>query len=323
MYCSDTQPDWVDEMLTSSHSFRRSRTPTSVPWGNHEMTSADMPGSRRTFNDVAVTYRISEAPWVEAVTAVQGDDCCVRIGIGLGADPSGFFANSEMPSTIRPMRLQEFIASVLASFILTMSATVRAAEVRVVDGDTISIDGTSFRLHGIDAPEAGQTCSDAGGGTWRCGDEATRYLEQLMGDMVPDCDNRGLDAYDRVISVCTVGGIELNRAMVSEGYAWAFRRYSEDYTAEEEIAAGKGVQIWQAATQAPWDYRAAKWEVATQESPAGCPIKGNISENGHIYHAPWSPWYARTKISIDKGEHWFCSEREALDAGWRAPVWGH
>ena len=53
----------------------------------------------------------------------------------------------------------------------------------------------------------------------------------------------------------------------------------------------------------------------------GCPIKGTISKNGRIYHAPWPPWYKRTKVSLNKGERWFCSEREALDAGWRAPVW--
>ena len=45
---------------------------------------------------------------------------------------------------------------------------------------------------------------------------------------------------------------------------------------------------------------------------------GNISKNGNIYHPPWSPWYTKTKISTEKGERWFCSEREAIDAGWRA-----
>lgn len=198
-----------------------------------------------------------------------------------------------------------------------------AGQVRVVDGDTLQIDGVTFRLHGIDAPEAGQQCNDAGGGTWRCGDEATAHLEQLTGDATPICDNRGLDDYDRVISVCIANGVDLNRAMVTDGYAWAFRRFSEDYAAEEEKAASRGAQIWQARTQTAWDYRASKWEVAAQHSPNGCPIKGNISNNGHIYHAPWSPWYTKTKVSVDNGERWFCSEREALDAGWRAPIWGH
>jgi hypothetical protein len=32
---------------------------------------------------------------------------------------------------------------------------------------------------------------------------------------------------------------------------------------------------------------------------------------------PWSPWYARVKIDVSRGERWFCSEAEALAAGWR------
>lgn len=198
-----------------------------------------------------------------------------------------------------------------------------AAEIHVIDGDTISIDGIHYRLHGIDAPEAGQRCKDGKGGTWRCGDEATRHLEHLIGNAVPDCDYRGTDDFDRIISVCTVNGLELNRSMVADGYAWAFRRFSEDYADDEDEAVARGTEIWQATTQTAWDYRAAKWEVAAQEAPQGCPIKGNISGNGRIYHAPWSPWYTKTKVSVDKGERWFCSEREALDAGWRAPIWGY
>ena len=50
--------------------------------------------------------------------------------------------------------------------------------------------------------------------------------------------------------------------------------------------------------------------------------KGNINRDGErIYHTPWgSQWHDRTRISAAKGEQWFCSEREALDAGWRAPL---
>ena len=38
-----------------------------------------------------------------------------------------------------------------------------------------------------------------------------------------------------------------------------------------------------------------------------------------MYHAPGSPWYERTEIDTDAGERWFCTEEEALEAGWRAP----
>ena len=36
----------------------------------------------------------------------------------------------------------------------------------VIDGDTIKIRGQRIRLFGIDAPEGGRTCKDAGGRTY-------------------------------------------------------------------------------------------------------------------------------------------------------------
>jgi hypothetical protein len=79
---------------------------------------------------------------------------------------------------------------------------------------------------------------------------------------------------------------------------------------------------WAGTPEPPWDYRAKRWKTAEQYSPKGCPIKGNIARHGErIYHAPWSPWYRKTSVDERKGERWFCSEREALDAGWRAPYW--
>lgn len=140
----------------------------------------------------------------------------------------------------------------------------------------------------------------------------------ILGHLVPT-----LDAYDRILSVCTVNGVELNAAMVSSGLAWAFRRYADDYSKQEDQARTAGLGIWQATTETPWEFRDRRWSVAVQVAPEGCPIKGNISDSGRIYHTPWSPWYSKTKVSLEKGEQWFCSERDALDAGWRAPIWGH
>ena len=52
-----------------------------------------------------------------------------------------------------------------------------------------------------------------------------------------------------------------------------------------------------------------------------CLIKGNINSHGErIYHMPGSKWYARTKISPSRGERWFCTEEEAIRAGWRPPL---
>jgi len=51
-------------------------------------------------------------------------------------------------------------------------------------------------------------------------------------------------------------------------------------------------------------------------APAGCMIKGNISTE-KIYHLPGCGSYDKTVIDESKGERWFCSEKEAIVAGWR------
>lgn len=57
---------------------------------------------------------------------------------------------------------------------------------------------------------------------------------------------------------------------------------------------------------------------AAQQPPAGCPIKGNINGRGErIYHPPGCKYYAVTVIDPKRGERWFCSEAEAVAAGWR------
>ena len=51
---------------------------------------------------------------------------------------------------------------------------------------------------------------------------------------------------------------------------------------------------------------------------AGCVIKGNISSSGErIYHLPGQRYYDKTLINGLQGERWFCTEQEAIAAGWR------
>lgn len=64
----------------------------------------------------------------------------------------------------------------------------------------------------------------------------------------------------------------------------------------------------------------ASWRTAIADGAAGsCDIKGNISINTgeRIYHVPGQEHYWETKISPQYGERWFCSEAEAMAAGWR------
>ncbi len=194
--------------------------------------------------------------------------------------------------------------------------------VRVIDGDTLEISGKRIRLEGIDAPEAAQKCPRRWFGTWACGKQATRWLERFIARRAVRCVNKGVGKYGRMIGICFVGTKEINKAMVQEGYAWAFVKYSKRYTAEEDFARRNHRGIWTGSernrfAQPAWEYRRKRWANASDVAPNGCAIKGNISRNGRIYHAPWSPWYDRVQVSKSRGERWFCSERDAVAAGWR------
>ncbi|MEM7732605.1 MAG: thermonuclease family protein [Pseudomonadota bacterium] len=196
-------------------------------------------------------------------------------------------------------------------------AAPSVSDVRVVDGDTLKLGEQSYRIHGIDAPEIGQTC-----GSWACGkDAATALLTLVSGERVT-CETMETDRYGRMIARCFAGQRDIGAAMVDAGLAWAFRAFSMDYAAREDAAKAAGRGVWAHQAIPPWDFRDERWQASSQKSPrAGCPIKGNISDNGRIYHAPWSPWYNRTQINEAKGERWFCNELEAVQAGWRAPYW--
>ncbi|MCV6593753.1 MAG: thermonuclease family protein [Silicimonas sp.] len=206
--------------------------------------------------------------------------------------------------------------AIIIAIALLFAPQILFPEPRILDGDTLELGGVIYRLNGIDAPEQGQRCGD-----WNCGSAATDALVDIVKGRDIACTPRAKDAYGRVIATCFADGRDIGADMVDKGLAWAFRRYSDAYVRQERSARARGRGIWATPAIAPWDYRKNRWQAAAQSAPDGCPIKGNISRNGRIYHAPWSPWYARTRISPEKGERWFCSEAEALAAGWRAPYW--
>ena len=189
---------------------------------------------------------------------------------------------------------------------------------RVIDGDTIEIAGQRVRLHGIDAPEAAQTCR-LSSQEWQCGFVATaRLIEATQGQDVR-CEERDRDRYGRVVAVCFVGDTDLNAWLASEGWALAYRDYSLDYVDEEDRARASRKGLWRGEFTPPWDWRRGARQAANESVAGKCLIKGNISSKGErIYHVPGGQYYERTKISTAKGERWFCTEAEARAVGWRA-----
>jgi len=126
----------------------------------------------------------------------------------------------------------------------------------VIDGDTIEIHGQRIRLFGIDAPESSQPCLRPTGERWRCGQQASFALADRIGRVPVSCQPRDLDRYGRVVAVCFKGNEDLNRWMVANGWAVAFRRYSLDYVPDEAAARRSQVNIWFGNFDMPWDWRA-------------------------------------------------------------------
>jgi endonuclease YncB( thermonuclease family) len=228
-------------------------------------------------------------------------------------------------------------ATRLTLFLLTAVALFSAAPLchaqdligraSVIDGDTIEIHGQRIRLFGIDAPEHDQLC-EAGGNQYRCGQQAALALSDQIGSKSVDCVRRDVDQYGRVVAVCSAGGEDLNAWMVRHGWALAYRHYSTAYGSDEVAAHLAGVGIWRGTFDAPWDWRrglrqgAAPVEsqgtVVDDRATGQCIIKGNISSKGErIYHLPGGEYYDATKVDTSKGERWFCTEADAVAAGWR------
>ena len=146
----------------------------------------------------------------------------------------------------------------LVVILFVTSAEEVAAEIAgratVIDGDTIEMRGQRIRLFGIDSPESAQLCQ-ANQKTCRCGQQAALALADRIGERTVRCQERDRDRYGRTVAVCYVGGEDLDRWMVRQGWAVAFRKYSLDYVDAENDAREARRGIWQGEFEMPWDWR--------------------------------------------------------------------
>ena len=125
---------------------------------------------------------------------------------------------------------------------------------RIVDGDTLEVRGRRIRLHGIDAPEAAQSCRSKGR-RWPCGREATQALSRRIASRTVTCEERDRDRYGRIVALCRAGDEDVNAWMVTRGWAFAYRRYSIAYVAHELAARAANRGIWRGDVVAPWEWR--------------------------------------------------------------------
>lgn len=125
---------------------------------------------------------------------------------------------------------------------------------RVIDGDTLDVGGVRVRLHGVDAFERGQVCDLPTGG-WPCGAAATTAMKSRAQGRRLVCEVRDTDRYGRKVSRCERDGLDVAGALVNDGLALAYRRYSADYVAAEEAARARRAGAWAGSFDRPEQWR--------------------------------------------------------------------
>lgn len=223
---------------------------------------------------------------------------------------------------------------VVASLVLLLLA---ATPVRGEDANTIHVDGHAFRLDGIDAPEIEQSCISDEGEIYACGHRASDELKKFVAGRPVQCADLGADPASpkRRIGQCSVDGIDLQHWLVLQGWALGVepRARGRFDTDADDARAGR-FGLWKGCFVAPQDFR--RWNKHTAKllgpscpagardklfpdeapMPAGCAIKGHYAirawPSAGIYHLPGCGSYRRTRA-----KRWFCSEDDALAAGFR------
>ena len=143
----------------------------------------------------------------------------------------------------------------LYAFVVLIFCNISFADnLKVVDGDTIVLNGEKIRFSGIDTPELKQTCMDGDQKVF-CGMFAKMLLTKKIGNETPECIREGKDAYKRTLAECFINGESLSAFLVKSGYAFAYRKYSDKFIEEEEFAKKNKLGMWSMKFQYPWGFR--------------------------------------------------------------------
>lgn len=264
----------------------------------------------------------------------------LALGIVIGASLEGnsiFVSQKGEISTVNSVSPEEIFVPVSGE---TLSAGVvssgnlsevsdLAKVVRVIDGDTIEIEGgEKVRYIGIDTPETVDPRKPI-----QCfGVEASKKNKELvegkMARLEKDITDR--DKYNRLLRYVWIGDTLINQELAAQGFAKSYSyppdvKYQDRFVAAEKKAREDKLGLWSACPSSGVAPTATSANMASSSdsnsnSNAGnsCQIKGNISASGEkIYHLPGCGSYTKTQIDEARGEKWFCSESEAQSSGWR------
>ena len=174
---------------------------------------------------------------------------------------------------------------------------------RVIDGDTFeTTDNQRIRVASAQAPELN-----------RCGwEEAKTALEELILGKPLYIKVHFRDKFQRLVSLVYADNVFINTAMLQGGYSYFYggspgSGVTEQLSIATETARGEKKGIFsETCTQ-----------MINKEEPS-CNIKGN-TRNGNIYYVPKCGVYDNVEVQLYLGDRWFCSEKEAVKAGFRKP----
>lgn len=194
---------------------------------------------------------------------------------------------------------KKLAVGVTAATVLSLPYFVGEKVKEVKDGDTFVIgNGQLVRLFGLDAPEP-ENCY---------GPEAAKELKRLISGKRVVLREPISDQYRRVVALVYVDGKLINEIMIKEGFA-LYTRFGQSETKimhdANEYARANNLGIF-----SPKCY---------QPNPIDpkCVIKGNYDRDkkNMVYIRPDCPYYDKTVVEKFRGERYFCSESEAVKAG--------
>ena len=147
-----------------------------------------------------------------------------------------------------------FLISATALIFILIINQVKSQTIKIVDGDTIHLNGEKIRFTGIDTPELKQSCLKDGVKDL-CGVTAKQILIDKIGNNNVQCISEGKDQYKRTLAECFVNNESLSSYLVRSGYAFAYRRYSKKFIPDEDYARINKIGMWNMIFDFPWDFR--------------------------------------------------------------------
>ena len=156
-----------------------------------------------------------------------------------------------------------FILFILSTHSIS-SEKIISGNAKVIDGDTIKINNKKIRLFGIDAPEKKQICKKKYINflvfnfqkDYKCGEESALALLKKIGNKKVECVlEKNKDIYKRNIGICYIKNKDINKWLVKNGYALAYKRYSKKYVIDEQYAKENKLGIWRGSFIEPEKWR--------------------------------------------------------------------